>query len=161
MSDELAMIREAAESLALPPPASPRELGELERLTGLDLPQFLREVYLSVANGCFGPAYGLMPLTRHPLDEREETILEVYRSFLLPDTEDPAWAWPKSLLPICDWGCAIRSCVDCSSGEGAVIRFDPNGHGPGARWESAFEEESPSIRSWLMSWATGTLQFDL
>jgi hypothetical protein len=42
-----------------------------------------------------------------------------------------------------------------------VIRFDPNGHGPGVRWESAFEEESLSIRSWLLSWAAGTLEFDL
>jgi hypothetical protein len=150
---ELAKVREAAASHDLPSPATPQEVGELEDVTGLRLPQFLREAYLSIANGCFGPGFGLLPLTRHPCDEAEETALELYQSFRQPDPEDPAWAWPKNLLPICDWGCAIRSCVDCDSGAGVVIRFDPNSHGPGVRWESAFEEESPSIRAWLVDWA--------
>jgi hypothetical protein len=160
MSDELAKVREAVASQDLPPPASPQEVGELEDAAGLRLPPFLREVYLTIANGCFGPGYGLMPLTRNPSDEADETVLELYRSFCQPDPEDPAWSWPKLLLPICDWGCAIRSCVDCSSEEGAVVRFDPNGHGPGVRWESAFEAEGPSIRAWLFDWASGTPRFD-
>jgi hypothetical protein len=149
MEDELAKIREMAASQDLPPPASPQEVDELETATGLRLPPFLRQAYLSIANGGFGPGYGLLPLTRHPIDEAEETVLELYRSLSLPDPEDPEWAWPKNLLPICDWGCAIRSCVDCSGEVGAVIRFDPNGHGPGVGWASAFEAESPSIRAWL------------
>jgi SMI1 / KNR4 family (SUKH-1) len=154
MSDDLAKVREAAVSLDLPAPASPQEVGELEDDTGLRLPSFLREVYLSIANGCFGPGYGLMPLTRRPTNEADETVLDLYRSFRQPDPEDPAWTWPKDLLPICDWGCAIRSCVDCSSDQGAVIRFDPNGHGPGVEWETAFESESPSIQAWLTQWAS-------
>jgi SMI1 / KNR4 family (SUKH-1) len=161
VSDELTKVREFAATWELPPPASPQEVSEIESTTGLRLPPFLREVYLSVANGCFGPGYGLMPLIRHPIDEAEETVLGVYDSFRQPDPDDPAWAWPKNLLPICDWGCAIRSCVDCSSGIGPVVRFDPNGHGPGVEWESAFEAESPSITAWLVGWASGTLRFDL
>lgn len=161
MVEELAKLRAAALSPDLPPAASPREVSELEAATGLCLPLFLRDVYLTVANGCFGPGYGLMPLIRHPLDEAEETVLGVYRSFRLPDPDDPAWFWPAHLLPICDWGCAIRSCVDCSTEEGSVVRFDPNGHGPGVSWVSAFEGERSSVREWLMAWASGTLAFDL
>jgi hypothetical protein len=146
MKDELSKIREAASLQVTPMAASRHEVAELEARTGLRLPPFLREVYLSIANGCFGPGYGLMPLIRHPIDEMEETVLEVYRSLCLPDSEDKAWAWPNALLPICDWGCAIRSCVDCSSEEGMVVCFDPNGHGPGVPWKSAFVVESPSIR---------------
>ena len=161
MVEGLSKVREVASSQDLPPTASPKEVAELEATTGLRLPPFLREVYLNIANGCFGPGYGLMPLTRHPLDDAEETVLGVYQSFRLPDPEDPAWSWPTSLLPICDWGCAIRSCVDCSSAEGAVVRFDPNGHGPGVPWESAFEEENSSVQEWLLAWAAGILSFDL
>jgi hypothetical protein len=112
MSDDLINVREAAASQDLPPPATPQEIDELENAVGTHLPPFLREVYLSIANGCFGPGYGLMPLTRHPIDQAEETILGVYQSFRQGDPEDPAWAWPVHLVPICDWGCAIRSCVD-------------------------------------------------
>jgi hypothetical protein len=160
MTDDLAKVREFALSRELPPPASPQEIGQLECALGMRLPPFVREVYLSIANGCFGPGYGLMPLIRHSIDEGEETVLAVYESLRQPDPEDPAWAWPKDLLPICDWGCAVRSCVDCSSDAGAVVRFDPNGHGPGVPWDLAFEVESPSIRAWLVSWASGTLRFD-
>jgi hypothetical protein len=161
MLDDLAKVREAAASGSLPRPASPQEVVELEDALGMCLPTFLRKVYLSIANGGFGPGYGLLPLTRHPIDEAEETVLELYRAFRQPDLEDPEWAWPEGLIPICDWGCAIRSCVDCSTEEGTVIRFDPNEHGPGVRWGAAFETERSSIQAWLLAWAAGTLSFEL
>jgi hypothetical protein len=160
MNDAMSKVRKAASSQELPAPATQQEVDELEAATGQRLPPFLRDVYLSIANGCFGPGYGLMPLT-HPIAASEETVLELYRSLCLPDREDPTWVWPRPLLPICDWGCAIRSCVDCSSEEGMVIRFDPNGHDAGMPWESAFVVESPSIRDWLFAWASGTMWSDL
>ncbi len=161
MSEELEKIREVAALQSLSPSACLQEVRDFEAFTGLRLPPFLRQVYIEVAAGCFGPGYGLLPLTRHPTDEAEETALELYQSFRSADPEDPGWVWPAYLLPICDWGCAIRSCVDCSSEEGVMVRFDPNDHGPGVPWASAFKVESPSFRAWIGDWASGTLSFNL
>src|SRR6266404_724628 len=36
--------------------------------------------------------------------------------------------WPERLVPICNWGCAVYSCVDCSTSEYLMTVFDPNPH---------------------------------
>jgi hypothetical protein len=153
MDEDLSKLREAAGVGPLPPSASPEEVGQFEAASGLRLPPWLRAVYLTVANGGFGPGYGLLPLLPGGVADPGESALELYRQFRQPDPDDPRWSWPAHLLPLCDWGCAIRSCVSCRSEKGAVIRFDPNGHGPGASWRSAFTPESSSVRAWLLEWA--------
>ena len=77
------------------------------------------------------------------------------------DPEDLLWAWPTALLPICHWGCAIYSCVDCTRPEAPVVRFDPNGHELGEPWEGAFRPEASSLEMWLRRWLAGTLPFEL
>jgi hypothetical protein len=150
MDNDVAWLHQFTGSSDGRPLASPRELDGLEEAIGVRIPRSLRDIYLTIPNGSFGPGYGLIPLVPQSSLEAEETVLELYRSLCLPDEEDSAWNWPKKLIPFYEWGCAIRSCSDCSTEEGRVIRFDPNGHGPGVRWDSAFEEESPSIRSWFL-----------
>jgi hypothetical protein len=139
----------------LPPPASPEEVRHFELAAGLRLPPWLCTVYLKVANGGFGPGYGLLPLLPGGVADPGESALELYRAFCQPDPDDPRWSWPAHLLPICDWGCTIRSCVNCRSNKGTVIRFDPNGHGPGVSWRTAFMLECSSVRAWLLGWAAG------
>jgi hypothetical protein len=60
--------------------------------------------------------------------------------------DEPDWpGWPHGLLAVCHWGCAIWSCVDCTSAEGRAIRFDPNDAVPGGRWKVAWQPERPSL----------------
>jgi SMI1 / KNR4 family (SUKH-1) len=155
MDDDLSKLREATGPGPLPPPASPEEVERFEAASGLRLPPWLRSVYLAVANGGFGRGYGLCPLLPGGAAESGESALELYQEFRRPDPDDPGWSWPAHLLPICDWGCAIRSCVSCRSEKGAVVRFDPNVPGPGESWRSAFTRECPTVRAWLLEWATG------
>src|SRR5262249_29429302 len=95
---------------AAPAPLDRLRLAHAESALGRPLPPVLRDAYLLVANGGFGPGYGLLPLwptvTLHHVD--------LYHALSSTDPEDQAWRWPEELVPFCDWGCAIRSCVDTS-----------------------------------------------
>lgn len=82
-------------------------------------------------------------------------MVSLYRAFAGPDDEDEAWAWPLGLLPFCDWGCAIRSCVDTSSPDGRVVTFDPGARGPGEPMSAAFAQTHYSLRQWFIDWLDG------
>jgi hypothetical protein len=113
------------ETNAVMHPVDEGSLLKVEAAVGMPLPPLLRAVYLELGDGGFGPGHGLLPLTQTNSSDSDESVLELYTAFRSVDPEDPSWSWPSHLLPICDWGCAIRSCIDCSSAEGAVVTFDP------------------------------------
>ena len=144
------------------PPADAAECAAAEARLRFPLPASVRRVYTAVANGGFGPGYGLIGLIGGaPLDTGDSAISLYERWRDEPDPEDPAWAWPAGLLPVSHWGCAIYSCVDCTRPEAPVIRFDPNGHELGTPWGPAFRPEAASFEEWLGRWAAGTLAFEV
>jgi hypothetical protein len=76
------------------------------------------------------------------------------------------------MLPIADWGCAIRSCVDIGKLECPVFRFDPSGFvdaetaddqemeaTTAAQFVALFEPEAGALVDWLERWLDGTLEF--
>src|SRR5262245_61830807 len=82
--------------------ATAADIASAESELGLRLPPLLRRIYLEVADGGFGPGYGLLPLRRgRPEHGQERSVVETYAMF----TEGRGW--PPVLVPICDWGCAI------------------------------------------------------
>jgi hypothetical protein len=105
-------------------PATPEQVRDSERLLGFKLPTAVRQLYTLVANGGFGPDYGLLGLVGGAPDETGETAVGSY----LRRRETARDWWPQYLLPICNWGCAMYSCVDCGphSRQGRMVRFDPN-----------------------------------
>ena len=116
-------------------PASPAALFEAEAALGYPIPRLLRRLLIEVANGGFGPGYGILGV---------------------PDTVDAHRAFhagrPSPLLPICDWGCGIASLVDCSSWDGAMWACDPN---PGV--EDDIFREPLTLPQWLGRWVDGRL----
>jgi hypothetical protein len=125
-----------------------------ERL-GFAFPPLLKRIYAEIGNGGFGPGYGLTGLTGGVPDDTEKTAPALYEMFRSIDPDEPGWHWPERLLPICHWGCAIRSCIDCADPAFRMRIFDPNGH-DGDDWSDTFFEEAPSFESWLWAWASGT-----
>jgi hypothetical protein len=118
-----------------------------------------------VGDGGFGPDYGLLRLSteNNPLTD---SVIRWYlglRSMTQGDI-DTCWAdeaeedkprrWPEQLLIICDWGCNIYSCIDCSKPECPVSRQDNNI----SVSQSALE--SPSLYQWLVDWLDGTQHFN-
>jgi hypothetical protein len=54
--------------------------------------------------------------------------------------------WPAQLLPVCDWGCANWSCLDCRSDDGPIVTL------AGAQ---GFTNTGRTLRSWLIAWLDG------
>jgi hypothetical protein len=134
------------------PPALPEEIALAESQLGFHLPSLLRRVY-EIANGGFGPGYGL-----YPIGAGEDMLVPTYRSFVevpcAPKPGEPGfdqYPWPERLLPICDWGCATWSCLDCRSDDGTIITSS-NGE--------PFASTGFTLRAWLSSWMEGVDLFE-
>ena len=144
---------------ALPPKvfpvALPKNIAEAQRSLGFELPGLLRELYLRVGNGGFGPGYGLLGVEGGASDGTGKTLVEVYAALAAPDPDDRHWRWPSRLLPVANLGCAMYACVDCSTAEERVVWFEPNPHSSGEPWDDSFIPLAPSMSHWLRCWLAG------
>ena len=140
------------------PPADEQALAVAEDELGFSLPHVVKQVYTSVANGGFGPGYGLIGIGGGALDDQGYDVVKAYRLYRQEDPDDPRWYWPTSLLPVCHWGCAIYSCIDCTDDEARVVRFDPNAID--GDWSRAYASEGHTFSSWLQAWLRGENLWD-
>ncbi len=127
------------------------------------LPGLLKDVYTEIGDGGWGPGGGLPPLTDLPTAYRARR------------QDNGGRSWPERLLPICEWGGGIVSCLDCATEAVRVIRVDPNMPKadeavrlPAARqYEKARQVkeacwvENESLAGWLEAWADGQPLFYL
>jgi hypothetical protein len=140
-------------------PADPMRIAKDEVRLGFVFPPLLKQIYLQVGNGGFGPGYGLIGLTNGIPNDLGKTVPELYELFRSSDPNDPTWQWPRGLLPICDWGCAILSCIDCADSNFRMRIFDPNVH-EGDDWTDSFFEEAAAFEIWIKEWTSGTNLWD-
>lgn len=145
------------------PPATEQQIALAEQLPGFLLPPTLTMLYTELANGGFGPAYGLRSLD----PEDEESLINQYRGRsrlknrpLSELGSERLWAaspqrldlhyrlWPDRLIPICNWGCGVEMAIDCATPEGRVIRVGPAWQG----LHLSFMGIAPSFEAWLQSW---------
>lgn len=108
-----------------------------------------------VGNGGFGPGYGLLGFVGGATDDMGETAVSLYKSFARTDPGDPSWNWPQGLLPICYWGCAIYSCIDCLDEQPMVKTWDPNVWEDGTSPLSAIRSTDLALADWLRKWSVG------
>jgi SMI1/KNR4 family protein SUKH-1 len=126
------------------PPVDAHELASAEDGLGFRLPDELRDVYLNVANGGFGPGYGLLGVASGTTDDLGNTADSLYKLFAQADPDDPSWRWPSQVVPFSYWGCAVYSCI---TPEGMVIGFD----------EGQWADDEVSLDAWLRAWLKGSL----
>ncbi len=117
----------------------------VEKTLGFGLPEGLREVYLNVANGGFGPGYGLLGVASGATDDRGNTADSLYELFAQVNPDDPEWDWPSRVVPFCYWGCAVYSCI---TADGQVIGFD----------EGEWVGEEVPLDAWFRAWLDGSLK---
>jgi hypothetical protein len=134
-------------------PADPVEIANDEKRLGFALPPLLKRLYTEIGNGGFGPGYGLIGLTNGVPDDLGKTAPETYGLIRGTSRDDPSWKWPEGLLPICHWGCAILSCIDCTDPNFRMRIFDPNVHD--GDWDACFFDESDGFDIWIREWASG------
>lgn len=140
------------------PPPTTKILHSAEPEIGFKLPELLRAIYLSVGNGGFGPAYGIVG-TKAEAKLDGHTLETCYREMKKLEAENSLWRWPKSLLPLANYGCGMWSCVDCEYKTLPMILWDPNNldsglDGDDARlnWGNAFWDQGQSLKTWLEGW---------
>jgi len=141
------------------PPVTQNEIDVNEKELGFSMPPLLKQLYLEVGNGGFGPGYGILGLEGGHTTYNGDSCLKLQRILSLPDPEDPFWSWPKGLLPFCDWGCNIYSCVSCTKKDFPIKWFDPNGHNPNSNWDDSFIDHLPSFKDWIILWLNGENHF--
>jgi hypothetical protein len=134
-------------------PASMQELADAESSLGFTIPALLNAIYREVGNGGFGPGYGLLGLKGGATNEHGHDAVALFDLYSQPAPNDPSWRWPDGLLPICGWGCAIYSCVDCKAESNPIIIFDPNQHPED--WDRCFINTGRNLVSWFDAWADG------
>jgi hypothetical protein len=127
----------------LGPLASPEVVLEAQRAMGCILHPLHRQLFEEVANGGFGPGYGLVGLPGGTPDSSGRSLVEL-REILWIDSETPL---PPPVVPLCEWGCGIWSCLDGETD--AVLTID----------EYGLKDIGQSFPSWLEDWVSGVCLF--
>jgi hypothetical protein len=144
--------------------ATAKEIQVAEQEIGFEFPDLLRTIYSQVANGGFGPEYGIVGI-KWGASLDGVTLESGYRKMEKLERRHNVWQWPKRLLPLANYGCGMWSCVDCDLPSLPMILWDPNNldsnlDGADARlnWGSTFWDQGLSLRGWLEGWLAGRPQ---
>ena len=146
MSELTLIERLRTQAKTAAPPVTADRVEAAESRLRVRLPALLKQIYLEIGSGGFGPGDGLTGL---------------------PAPSTPALS--AHLYPLCDWGSGISSALDCARPEAPVIRIDPNMAKadvpvrvpPALHFDRAAEVkdacwvESPSLEEWLTDWLDG------
>jgi SMI1 / KNR4 family (SUKH-1) len=123
----ISMIRNhvAAKRRSIPfPPVSEWDIEEAETQLQFSIPSLLKSVYVGVGNGGFGPGRGgsIIGLEGGYASDFG-TLVETYKQ-LKEDQALEGKQWKADLLPFCEWGCNIFSCVDCKDLNYPIYLFE-------------------------------------
>ena len=123
-------------------------VSEFEQEFDITLPPFLKRVYTEVANGGFGPAWGINPLVHDSLPSVSEWLRLERENW--PQGRPPA-DWPDPLLRFCEIGCNAYYGVAVLDEPGKVYAVDPMvDSGNPTDWLTA---QDRSVAEWLHHWA--------
>lgn len=146
------------------PPATEEQLRQAEVVMGFPYPSLLRTLYLRVANGGFGPGYGLigtfdgyvdaMNKDRQHRDFIKEYSFEEGMSFIDLEQyerqhgdQDKIFldhdVWPSYFILLCEWGCGYFSYLHSRSGHVYYVG------------EDYIYRQADSLKGWLECWLQG------
>ena len=102
------------------PPVTERALANAEVQLGFPLPLLVRALYTQVANGGYGPGYGVIQLDGGPY-----TLVGSRKQMNEESADSPGgqW-WPERLVEFVNWGCHYFSGIDCSRPSCPVFFYD-------------------------------------
>ena len=110
------------------PVAPKRDILKAEAELGFALPPLITKLFLEVSNGIAGFGYDLMGLQGGCASD-SGTLVETYLSLRAGEGYETG-PWKVGMLPFCNWGCAIYSCVDCSDASYPVFTYEDSGVWP-------------------------------
>jgi len=110
------------------PTASASDVAKAEADLGFPLPHLLKKLYREVSNGIAGFAYDIIGLHGGCASD-SGTLVDAYLSFKAAGESETS-AWQERLLPFCNWGCAVYSCVDCTDPAYPILTYEDSGVWP-------------------------------
>ena len=138
------------------PAVSLAQLDYAEKRLGFQLPPLLRELYLQIGNGGFGPACGLASLF---FDERgeyggwglsnEDSLVDHYLDNLTTRPGDSGYVWPREYIEVSDAGSGDGYAVKWTAPEAPVYLRTAYDEESGS-WE--LHPIAPSLREWFAGW---------
>jgi hypothetical protein len=102
---------------------------------------------LEVSNGIAGFSYDIMGLEGGCASDSGD-LLKAYREFETSG-ESENEPWQPGLLPFCNWGCAVFSCVDCTDPSFPVHTHEDSGVWP----------EGYTLSEFFEMWLQGMVEF--
>src|SRR5215831_17020858 len=137
------------------PPATAAQLHKTEQALGFSLPAILRSLYMHVANGGFGPGYGIIGciggfgdagniVEGYQFHVTRNQLLDIDKREYI--SEIPETYWPSFLVPLCDLGEAVVLCLDGNTGR--IVRVYPSAQ----EFHIHLEVEAFSVEDWLDQW---------
>jgi len=128
----------------LPPPASQADIATAESALGFAVPDDLKQLYTSIANGGFGPSAGFLPLAE---------LADRYREIRSEPQGPCDEMWPEHLLPVVpvDMG---EACYDLETGK--IVCWDQeelmDEESEAEAWDRSFKPWADSLADWLEKW---------
>jgi hypothetical protein len=142
------------------PAVSLAQLEHAEARLGFQLPPLLRELYLQIGNGGFGPAGGLASLF---FDERseyggwglsnEDNLVDHYLDNLARQPSDSGYVWPREYIELSDAGGGDGYAVKWTEPDAPVYLRTAYDETSGA-WE--LHPIAPSLLEWFAEWLEQT-----
>jgi len=137
------------------PPATESVLAKSERQIGFAFPALLRDIYATVGNGGFGPAYGLIGVPGGATDDLGQSVVDLFKAYRRYCRK----AWPPKLLPICHFGHCSYYCLDGSRKALPVLLFDATAFLQDKNpWKESTEKVAPSLEHWISAWLDRTVR---
>lgn len=138
------------------PPVTETQIVASEKKLGFKLPPFLRELYLKVGNGGFGPGSGILGIEGGYTDDNDRDCVSLYLKYDEPFEGGPS-IWPKNHLLFCYWGDTIYSVLDCGKSPAPVymiefgnVNFE--GKVSASTITDQYRPHKPTLEEWFTDW---------
>ncbi len=120
--------------------ATPAIIEAGQRALGCSFHPLHRRLFEEVGNGGFGPGDGLIGLPGGRLDINGNSIIDL-KHILGLDQKIPCLS---AVVPLCEWGDGIWSCIDSETG--AVLTLS----------EFGLKHTAQDLHAWFEDWVSGT-----
>ena len=137
------------EGSVAPMPVGRSEVLGVEASLGFKLPPFLRRLYTEVANGRFGPDFGLLPA----VGDKDTDLVSVN------ERERQHGDWPSHMLIIGDIGCRLYHCVNVQTLGFSTFLFDADTAPENCTIEQQFLPVTDTIEEFFAAWLQDDLPF--
>ena len=150
---QLRRIAERAAGAGVPlARAEPTDVDRAEVELGFTLPTALRQLYLQVGDGGYGPGCDV-PIEGYPAGRLYPLVrlLEVHSHHDIVLEDDPYSPWPVGVLQFADLGGFTSVAVDCRGPAQPVLEYDSDVDAVEPR--RAWTLVADSVEDWFADWA--------